>query len=187
MWKKILIGVVILLIVGSIAAYFYLQALGQAMGRVASDEPFFMTKEPMLAKQLALPIGTRILYDSSQTRQTHEQEKPLQEKAISFLSFPNDKPILWGEMPIELIADYGSHLSVRPVWGADIKPTHRFFALWRECNEDLSFNIKDNTNWQFNPKNLSLAHYACGFNENFKAGSPKMKEMAAELQKMAEK
>lgn len=188
MAKKILIilGVIFVLVALTVMVFFHL--LGQSLGK-ADPTPKFITTESMKAKHLPLPVETTIFYDGNKTRAKYQQEKPLKESAIISIHLP--EPLMWGEMPVTDFSDYNTHLLIRPIWEAEIKPTHHFFELWRECNYHLAFRVKDKTSWQFNPHNFEVSpEFGCGFNENFKAGSPKMKEMIEawhHLQKTAEK
>ncbi|MEG9476578.1 hypothetical protein [Mannheimia indoligenes] len=175
MAKKILItlGVIFVLVALAVMVFFHL--IGQSLGKV-DPTPKFITTEPMTAKHLPLPVETTIFYDGNKTRAKYEQEKPLKESAIISIHLP--EPLMWGEMPVTDFSDYNTHLLISPIWEAKIKPNHRFFELWRECNYHLAFRVKDNESWQFNPHNFEVSpDFGCGFSENFKAGSPKMQEM----------
>lgn len=177
MAKKILITLSFILVLVALAVMVFFYQLGQSWGK-ADPTPKFITTEPMTAKHLPLPVETTIFYDSNKTRAKYKQEKPLKESAITSIHLPITEPLMWGEMLVTDFSDYSTHLSIRPIWEAEIKPTHRFFELWRECNNDLAFRVKDKTSWQFNPHNFEVSpEFGCGFNENFKAGSPKMQEM----------
>lgn len=189
MAKKIVIalcGICILVALG-VSLFFY--QLEQSLK--AQPTPKFTTTEPITTKHLLLPVETTIFYDGNKTEAKYKQEKPLEEAFVSSIHIPITTPLMWGEMPVTDFSAHNTLLVIRPIWGAEIKPTHRFFELWRECGYDLVFRVKDNSNWQFNPQNFDVSSESgCGFNENFKAGSSKMQEMSEawhNLQKTAEK
>ncbi|QLB19684.1 hypothetical protein [Mannheimia granulomatis] len=190
MAKKIVIALCVIFTLAAVAVSVFLYQFGQSLGK-ADPTPKFITTEPMIAKHLPLPVETTIFYDGNKTKAQYTQEKPLKESAVTSIHLLITEPLKWGEMPVTDFVDYTTHLTIRPIWEAEIKPSHRFFELWRECGYDLAFRVRDNTNWHFNPHNFEVSpEFGCGFNENFKAGSPKMKEMIDawhNLQKTAEK
>ncbi|MEG9544533.1 hypothetical protein V6W75_00785 [Mannheimia sp. HC-2023] len=175
MAKKMLVTLRQIFGLVALAVMVFFIMIGQSLGKV-DPTPKFITAEPMIAKHLPLPVETTIFYDGNKTKAKYEQEKPLKESAITGIHLP--EPLMWGEMPVTDFSDYNTHLLIRPIWEAEIKPTHRFFELWRECNYHLAFRVKDNASWQFDPHNFEVSpDFGCGFGENFKAGSPKMQEM----------
>ena len=64
---------------------------------------YYIVKEPMVVKNLQLPIGTRIVYFNTSLFGDSESSRPLREKNIYQIFFPDDNPLIWGGVPVTLI------------------------------------------------------------------------------------
>ena len=71
---------------------------------------YYIVKEPMVVKNLELPVGTRIVYFDTSLFGDGESSRPLREKNIYQIFFPDDKPLMWGGVPVSLIKNMVAHL-----------------------------------------------------------------------------
>ena len=58
------------------------------------DYKYYIVKEPMVVKNLELPVGTRIVYFNTSLFGDSESSRPLKEKNIYQIFFPDDKPLI---------------------------------------------------------------------------------------------
>ena len=67
------------------------------------DYKYYIVKEPMVVKNLELPVGTRIVYFNTSLFGDRESSRPLREKNIYQIFFPDDNPLIWGGVSVTLI------------------------------------------------------------------------------------
>ncbi|MDW5290716.1 hypothetical protein [Formosa sp. PL04] len=162
--KKIFIvlGIIVLIAIGYF--YCYVKASGSmySVANKLDESPFYMTTQPIIVKNISLPIGTKIIYEKQYFWEKYEQKKLLDEKDIFEISFK--EVIYWGGVPISKILQFYNPkmigFSVYPDFDKLNKET-QFSNLWQSCNSDLSINVKDINDWSFNKKNI-LDIEGCG-------------------------
>ena len=133
------------------------------------DYKYYIVKEPMVVKNLQLPVGTRIVYFDKSLFGDSESSKPLSEKKIYQIFFPDDKPLIWGGMPVALIERFFNRdmkgFTVYPELGnlfekekikSKLIEKSEFIKLWFMWAENIDVNIKDEKDWSFNPDNMVL-------------------------------
>ena len=133
------------------------------------DYKYYIVKEPMVVKNLQLPVGTRIVYFNKSLFGDSESSKPLSEKKIYQIFFPDDKPLIWGGMPVALIERFFNRdmkgFTVYPELGSlfekekiksKLIEKSEFIKLWFMWAENIDVNIKDEKDWSFNPDNMLL-------------------------------
>ena len=131
------------------------------------DYKYYIVKEPMVVKNLQLPVGTRIYYFNTSLFGDSESSKPLREKNIYQIFFPDDEPLVWGGMPVALIERFFNRdmkgFTVYPELGykkektkSELTEKSEFLKLWFMWSENMDVNIKNENDWSFNPDNMVL-------------------------------
>ena len=133
------------------------------------DYKYYIVKEPMVVKNLELPVGTRIVYFNTSLFGDSESSKPLREKNIYQIFFPDDKPLIWGGVPVSLIERFFNRdmkgFTVYPELGNSLESDenkhklmekNEFLKLWFMWTKDMDVNIKNENDWSFNPDNMVL-------------------------------
>ena len=133
------------------------------------DYRYYIVKEPMVVKNLQLPVGTRIVYFNTSLFGDSESSKPLKEKNIYQIFFPDDNPLIWGGMPVALIERFFNRdmkgFTVYPELGnsfesdenkSKLMEKNEFLKLWFMWAKNMDVDIKDEKDWSFNPDNMIL-------------------------------
>ena len=128
-------------------------------GNSRPDYPYYISTQPMIVKNITLPIGTILEYEE-QYFKSGQQDSPLSEKKLIGIYFPKDKPMDWAGVPVSHINKYfnsemkGFSVYARFEQLSRDKQTH-FSKLWQECNDGLGINVKDTNDWSFNLNNIN--------------------------------
>ena len=132
------------------------------------DYRYYIVKEPMVVKNLQLPVGTRIVYFNRNIfGGDSELSRPLREKNIFQIFFPDDEPLMWGGMPVGLIERFFNRdmkgFTVHPELGykkektkSELIEKSEFIKLWFMWTEEMHVDIKNENDWSFNPDNIVL-------------------------------
>lgn len=149
----------ILLLSGCIGCY-------NPTGCNRDDSPYFYTTQSTQVKGVAVPVGTKLVYKSQNTKQKDEQTAPLKEEHITGIKLPKDTAILWGGMPTNHLLQFANpEMQGFTAYRAQEAPTvysNQFLKLWKECDSDLDISIKNKNDWSFNPANMKII--GCGIN-----------------------
>ena len=163
----VVIGVIALLAIVAFCIYIFALASSWKLN-VQDDSPFFRTTEPMIVKNITLPIGTIITYEKRNFWQKHEQKKLLSEDDISQISFSDGITINWGGVPITSIVNFYNPqmkgFSLYPDFDKlnENKKT-KFSDLWLSCNDALGISVKNSNDWSFDKENI-IEIESCGVN-----------------------
>ncbi|WP_338946338.1 hypothetical protein KST17_00440 [Fusobacterium canifelinum] len=133
------------------------------------DYKYYIVKEPMVVKNLELPVGARIVYFDTSLFGDSESSRPLKEKNIYQIFFPDDKPLIWGGVPVSLIERFFNRdmkgFTVYPELGNSLESDKNksklmekseFLKLWFMWAKNMHVDIKDEKDWSFNPDNMVL-------------------------------
>ena len=133
------------------------------------DYKYYIVKEPMVVKNLELPVGTRIVYFNTSLFGDGESSRPLREKNIYQIFSPDDKPLIWGGVPVSLIERFFNRsmkgFTVYPELGNSLESDenkrklmgkNEFLKLWFMWSKNMDVNIKNENDWSFNPDNMVL-------------------------------
>ena len=133
------------------------------------DYKYYIVKEPVVVKNLQLPIGTRIVYFNTSLFGDSESSRPLREKNIYQIFFPDDNPLIWGGVPVTLIERFFNRdmkgFTVYPELGNSLESDenkrklmekNEFLKLWFMWAANMDVHIKDEKDWSFNPDNMVL-------------------------------
>ena len=133
------------------------------------DYKYYIVKEPMVVKNLELPVGTEIVYFDTSLFGDGESSRPLREKNIYQIFFPDDKPLMWGGVPVSLIERFFNRsmkgFTVYPELGNSLESDenkhklmekNEFLKLWFMWTKNMDVNIKNENDWSFNPDNMVL-------------------------------
>ena len=167
------------------------------------DYKYYIVKEPMVAKNLELPVGTRIVYFNTSLFGDSESSRPLKEKNIYQIFFPDDKPLIWGGVPVSLIERFFNRdmkgFTVYPELGNSLESDenkhklmekNEFLKLWFMWAKNMDVHIKDEKDWSFNPDNMVLggeadSRYIDYGNLEYFSGENSMKEHLRKLNEAA--
>ena len=153
---------------------------------------------PIRHKGLTLPQGTRLEYVSynnggdceiwfKEPADIGKEPENLQE-----IILPDDKPLLWGGMPvarIDLSPAYGFEFTLLPAAKPHPQEQHSAFAQkWRQCGGGQQLNLlPDENNWQFARQN-HRGIYDCGIqNHDNAAETGFLKELKTLMQLQQQK
>ena len=133
------------------------------------DYKYYIVKEPVVVKNLQLPVGTRIVYFNTSLFGDSESSRPLREKNIYQIFFPDDKPLIWGGVPVSLIERFFNRdmkgFTVYPELGNSLESDknksklmekNEFLKLWFMWAKNMDVHIKNEKDWSFNPDNMVL-------------------------------
>lgn len=133
------------------------------------DYRYYIVKEPMIVKNLQLPVGTRIVYFNTSLFGDRESSRPLREKNIYQIFFPDDNPLIWGGVSVTLIERFFNRdmkgFTVYPELGNSLESDenkrklmkkNEFLKLWFMRTANMHVDIKDEKDWSFNPDNMVL-------------------------------
>jgi D-alanyl-lipoteichoic acid acyltransferase DltB (MBOAT superfamily) len=63
-------------------------------GNSSPDYPFFITTQAQIVKNIAVPIGTKLVYQEQPFKQG-KQDRLMSETKLTAIEFPHDQTILW--------------------------------------------------------------------------------------------
>lgn len=127
-------------------------------GNSVPDYPYFITKKPMVIKKVAVPAGTRLVYEE-QFFKEGEQDQMLREAKLTSIKLPEGKTIDWAGVPVTSIDKFfNSELHGFSVVAdfeklSEDKKT-KFSELWESCSDDLGITVRNTDDWSFNPENI---------------------------------
>lgn len=135
-----------------------LDNINPAGGSSSPNYPFYVTKAPMVVKHIAVPAGTKLVYEEAFMKEG-EQQSAMHEDKLFQLQLPDDKPVMWGGMPTGMFMKYFNSqmrgMSVVPAYDSPIKAADTPFGqLWSQYCRELSVNLKDTSDWSFNVSNI---------------------------------
>lgn len=128
-------------------------------GNSSPDYPYFITTSPIVIKKIALPTGTKLIYEE-QFLKEGEQEKMLSNSKLNTIVLPEGKTIIWGGVPVYRIHKFfNTEMRGFSVYAdfSKLKDNEKteFSNLWQSCSDDLGILVKDLNDWSFNPENIS--------------------------------
>lgn len=126
--------------------------------------PYFITPVSNQARGIPVPPQSKLTYQSQHFRQTHQQTHALKEQNLTGIALPENTAILWGGMPVERFIQFSNPqmtgFSVYPARGFKSEQSSTFLNLWKSCESDLDINLKNTSDWSFNPSNMQIR--GCG-------------------------
>ncbi|USA48002.1 hypothetical protein NDN11_07785 [Acinetobacter sp. C26M] len=126
--------------------------------------PYFITPVSNQARGIPVPPQSKLTYQSQHFRQTHRQTHALKEQNLTGIALPENTAILWGGMPVERFIQFSNPqmtgFSVYPARGFKSEQSSTFLNLWKSCESDLDINLKNTSDWSFNPSNMQIR--GCG-------------------------
>jgi hypothetical protein len=162
----------ILLVILIVGFFIYLHALSSAYSLHKPDKrPYFITTEPLIIKNILLPIGTKIIYQKGYFWQRGQQRKPREEKDIFEINLLEGTTIDWGGIPVtsftKFYNDRMNGFSVYPDFEKlDTARQTGFSRLWQSCSEDLGISVNNLDDWSFNKQNI-LDIESCGMTQRY--------------------
>ncbi len=137
--------------------------IGNTSGGYHSSQPYYITTEPTVVKNITVPKGSIIEYYLSPFAEGR-QNKMLEEKDISSIELLNGKTIDWGGILVtgfKATGDFidgsntkGFAVSISSNQLNNTKKT-KFAELCQSCNNSLSLLVKFKSDWSFNINNIS--------------------------------
>ncbi len=127
-------------------------------GNSAPNYPFFITTEPLVIKKIAVPIGTKLIYEE-QLFKKGEQDHRMSEEKLTTIELTNGKTIDWGGVPVTSITKFfntemhGFTVTANFAKLKEGKKT-KFSKLWQSCDQDLGITVGNTDDWSFNTKNI---------------------------------
>lgn len=120
--------------------------------------PYFETTEPLLVKNIVVPVGTKLEYNEHFFKEG-KQNKPMSESKIHTIEFPDDSPLIWGGIPVTMINKFFNNAMTGYSVYADFEQLNStkftdFAMLWQSCSDDIGVMVKDSEDWSFNIKNI---------------------------------
>lgn len=128
-------------------------------GNSSPNYPYFITTSPIVIKKIALPIGTKLVYEE-QFMKEGQQEKMLSYSKLTSIELQDGKTIKWGGVPVNMIHRFfNTEMRGFSVYADfeklnDVEKT-KFSKMWQNCSSDLGVLVKDLNDWSFNPENIS--------------------------------
>ncbi|MDH6252387.1 hypothetical protein M2347_002114 [Chryseobacterium sp. H1D6B] len=153
-----ILAFVALLVIGGIIVFDGLSSMGNPNGSSAPDYPYFVTTEPVTVKKLALPKGTKLIYEEQFFREG-QQDRIMNEKKLTGIELPKGKMIDWGGVPVYMITKFFNPEMKGFSAGADFGQLNddkktKFSEMWQSCGGELGVLIKNSDDWTFNTKNI---------------------------------
>ncbi|MCW9710572.1 hypothetical protein L5B71_06830 [Avibacterium sp. 21-586] len=119
--------------------------------------PSYTTIQPMKVKGIDLPVGTIIQYDEERDT-PKELAKPMKEKYIQSLIFPENSDVRWAGVKIASIERFFNRdmrgFSVNYKANSLDKTKNAFEKLWKHCRDNLGILVYDLKDWSFNRSNI---------------------------------
>jgi len=127
-------------------------------GPPPSNDPYFITTEVSVVKEITIPIGTRLEYQKKWFKEG-KQSSAMNEKYLTGIVLTEGETIDWGGVPITTIYKFfNSEMSGYSVYADfDVLPsneTSTFYELWKLEGCELGITVKDRDNWSFNKDNI---------------------------------
>lgn len=176
-------------------SYLGLLILGSCIGGVngsSPDYPYFITTEPLVVKNIAIPVGTKLTYEESYFNKGQINHK-LSEAKLTTIGFPAGKEMIWGGVPVSSIYKFfnsemrGYTITADFSKLSDDKKT-KFSELWKSCDSELGITIKNADDWSFNKQNIAdVENCSVIYQRYFKDDAKQqgfLNEMFAELMKV---
>ena len=128
-------------------------------GNGRPDYPYYITTQPIIVKNIAVPTGTTLEYEQQHFK-SGQQDSLLNEKKLIGIRFPTDQSMNWAGVPIGYINKYfNSEMKGFSVYARFNQLTRnkqtRFSQLWQACNDDLGISVKNTNDWSFNLDNIN--------------------------------
>jgi hypothetical protein len=125
----------------------------------APDYPYFITTKPLLVKKVAVPKGTKLVYEE-QFFKKGEQSKIMSEEKLTDIELPAAQPIMWGGVPVTAIRRFfNTEMRGYSVYADFERLTNDkktgFSQLWQSCSSDLGVLVKNADDWSFNTQNIA--------------------------------
>ena len=136
-------------------------------GNSSPDYPFFITTKPLVIKEIAVPVGTKLVYEE-QLFKKGKQDKSLAEEKLKAIELANGNTIDWGGVPVTAITKFfnsemhGFNVTANFDQLKEDRKT-KFSRLWLSCSDDLGITVKNTEDWSFNKKNI-LDVQSCSVN-----------------------
>ena len=118
------------------------------------DYKYYIVKEPMVVKNLELPVGTEIVYFDTSLFGDRESSRPLREKNIYQIFFP-DRFFNRDMKGFTVYPELGNSLESDENKRKLMKK-NEFLKLWFMWTANMHVDIKDEKDWSFNPDNMVL-------------------------------
>ncbi|PUV23916.1 hypothetical protein [Sphingobacterium athyrii] len=172
----IIIGVLVFIAALGIGYLIFLSALsgiGNPTGGRGPDYPYFITTESVTVKKIAVPKGTKLIYEE-QFFKKGQQDKIMNEKKLTDIHLPEGKTIEWGGVPVYTITKFFNPEMTGYSVFADFSQLRdeqrtKFSELWRRCGGELGVLVKDADDWTFNTKNITdIANCSVNYQRYFK-------------------
>jgi len=163
----IILGIIILIMIGCFYAYLYELSKMWVLHK-PDNSPYFVTTKPIIIKNILLPKGTKITYNKHYCWEKHKQNKLLNEKDITEISFKEGITINWGGVPITSVHKFFNPEMKGFTVYADFNRLNKnketlFSNLWQRGGNDLDITVKNTNDWSFNKENISDID-SCGVN-----------------------
>ncbi|MFG4002412.1 hypothetical protein ACHRV1_21415 [Flavobacterium aquidurense] len=128
-------------------------------GNSTPNYPYFITVKPLVVKKIAVPTGTKLVYEE-QFFKEGKQEKMLNEEKLITIELPKGQFIIWGGVPVTSIDKFfNSEMRGYTVYADFEKLTEdkktKFSELWQSCSNDIGITVKNTEDWSFNTQNIS--------------------------------
>ncbi|OXA70299.1 hypothetical protein B0A67_16025 [Flavobacterium aquidurense] len=128
-------------------------------GNSTPNYPYFITVKPLVVKKIAVPTGTKLVYEE-QFFKEGKQEKMLNEEKLITIELPKGQFIIWGGVPVTSIDKFfNSEMRGYTVYADFEKLTEdkktKFSEMWQSCSNDIGITVKNTEDWSFNTQNIS--------------------------------
>ncbi|EDM35952.1 hypothetical protein PBAL39_23132 [Pedobacter sp. BAL39] len=128
-------------------------------GNSAPNYPYFITTTPLVVKKIAVPVGTKLVYEK-QLFKKGKQDKIMNERKLTTIDLPQGETLDWGGVPITSITKFFNSEMRGFTVSADFEKLSgdkktKFSELWQSCSENLGIAVKHTDDWSFNTKNIS--------------------------------
>jgi hypothetical protein len=128
-------------------------------GNSTPNYPYFITVKPLVVKKIAVPTGTKLVYEE-QFFKEGKQEKMLNEEKLITIELPKGQFIIWGGVPVTSIDKFfNSEMHGYTVYADFEKLTEdkktKFSEMWQSCSNDIGITVKNTEDWSFNTQNIS--------------------------------
>lgn len=164
-------------------------------GNSAPNYPYYITTEPLIVKKIAVPKGTKLVYEERIFLEG-KQDKMMSEQRLTSIEIPLGQTINWGGVPVTSIDKFfnsemrGFTVNADFSKLSDDKKT-KFSELWQSCSDGLGITIKNTDDWSFNKNNIAdVESCSVNYQRYFKDNAEQqnfLDQMLAELRKAASK
>lgn len=139
------------------------------------NNPFYVTTEPTLVKKIMVPTGTILSYEKHFWKEG-AQSKMMNESNLEFIKLPEERPIIWGGVPVyEIYKFFNPEMNGFTVYAdfskLDTVNINEFIGIWKNCSGDIGIDVKNIDDWSFNKENITDIsscgnHYQRFFEDN---------------------